>query len=306
MFADVFKDWLVAAVVVGFCAGLFLYEADVAWFEEGFVLGAMGTMAVWGWWHGRTFCLHDLYLRDNPGIGLVRLAVWAAMLWCVFTIFFFGSDKIVHIWYGYYLLIGFGVIMAFGVRGVETFGLRLRVDVYERNNFAAAMFVAAFVLATGMIYGGSLWGESDPESLEYGGFFEVLPSYEEGGWIVFWFFLMGWAVLWATMKLWFIREKNVSAAKIRSDRSIADGRAAALYCLACAIPITDAVSGDYHGLADSFISFSVIAFPVLAHEIFRPPSSEHERDPQEPWIYIVFGFGAMLVSPIISSFLGFR
>ncbi len=298
--------WVLFAVFGGFFSAMFLWEADVAWFEEGFAFGFMATLGIWGLWHSRLWPLHDLYLRDNPGIGLVRLAVIAAMIWCVFTIFVFGDEKIVGIWYGYYLIIGFGVIMAFGLGGAESFGIRLRVDVYERKNFPAAIFISAFILATGMIYGGSMWGDSEPESFEYGGVFEVLPSFEEGGWIIAVFFLMGWTILYATMKLWFFREKGISGSRIRRDRAVADARAASLYCLACAIPITDAVAGNYYGLADSFIGFSAIALPVLAHEIFRPSSPAQERDPQEPWLYVAFGFAAMLMTPILSSLLGFR
>ena len=294
------------AFFIGVCSGGYLWEEDIAWFEQGFSFGFMATLGVWGWLHRRTSSLHHLYLRNNPGIGLVRLSVWAAMAWCVFTIVFFGSVKIVHIWYIFYLVIGYGVIHAFGFLGARAFGMRLRVDVYERKNFGAAMFIAAFVLATGMIYGGSMWGESTPESLEYGGIFMILPSYDDGWWIIPLFFIMGWSILFATMKLWFFREKSISGSEIRSSHCHADGRAAALYCLACAIPITDAVSGDYYGLADSIIGFSAIALPVLAHEVFRPSSVEQERDPQEPWLYVGFGFAAMLLSPIVSTLLGFR
>ncbi len=300
-----FAGWFVAALCGGFFSALFFWEADVAWLEQGFTFGFMFVIGVWGWWHTRVFRLHHLYRRDNPGIGLVQLSVWVAMAWCVFTIFMFGSERIVHIWYGFYLIIGYGAIMLFGMAATRKFGLRMRIDVFERKNFAAAIVIAAFMLSTGMIYGGSMWGESDAQSLEYGGFFEVLPSYDDGWWIIMWFFLMGWVILFATMKLWFARERT-SGEKIRRDRSIDDARAAGLYCLGCAIPITDAVAGDYHGLADSFISFGVIAFPVLAHEFFRPRSSDAERNPNEPWLYIVFGIVAIVMSRPISTILGFR
>lgn len=301
-----FAIWLIGAAIVGVFSGLFLYEADIAWFEQGFAFGAMATMGLWGWSHSRTESLHPLYLKSNPGAGLVRLALWLGMLWCIFTIFVFGSVKIVNIWYIFYLVIGYGVIQVFGLRAAETFGVRLRIDVYERKNFPAAIFISSFVLATAMIYGGSMWGESEPESLEYGGIFMILPSYDDGWWIIPWFFLMGWAILFLTMKLWFLREKSISGKGIRRDRSLADARAAALYCLGCAIPLTDAVAGDYYGLGDSFIGFAVIALPVLAHEVLRPSSEEAERDPQEPWLYVGFGFAAMIISPILSTLLGFR
>ena len=301
-----FSSWLISAFVAGLAAGYFFYETDVAWFEQGFAFGAAATMGLWGWLQSKTGKLHPLFLKDNPGTGLIRLAYWAAMAWCIFTVFVFGSVKIVDIWYIFYLVLAFGVLQVFGLRAAESFGLRLRVDVYERKNFPAALFIASFILSTGLIYGGSMWGESEPESLEYGGIFMLLPSYDDGWWIIPWFFLMGWLILFATMKLWFLREKHISPAKIRRDRSFQDARAASLYCLGCAIPLTDAVSGDYYGLGDSFIGFAVIALPVLGHEVFRPSSAEAPRDPQEPWLYLLFGFAAILLSPLISTLLGFR
>lgn len=301
-----FFKWFGAAVVAGFVISFFLWEYDVAYFEQGFTFGFLITMGLWGWFRILPGKLHPLYLKNNPGAGLVRLAPWLAMIWCTFTIFAFGSEKITGVWYLIYLGMGYGTMMLFGLLGARSFGLRVRVDVLERKNFSAALVISAFLLATGMIWGGSMWGESSPESLEYAGIFMIMESYYDGWWIIPLFFAMGWTILFLTMHLWFYREKTVSGEGIRRDRSVADGRAAALYCLACAIPITDAVAGDYYGLADSMIGFSAIALPVLAHEIFRPASSHHERNPQEPWYYVALGFVGMLASPIVSSMLGFR
>lgn len=303
---DKFYETLFLALFVGFGTGYVLWSAEVAWFEQGFVIGGAATMAWWGWRYLSTSSLHPIYLRDNPGPGMAKAAVWLGLGWCVFTIAVFGSERIFGIWYFFYLLIGLGAIYAFGVKGAETFGVRIRPDVYERKNVGAAMFISAFTLATGLIYGGSMWGESDEAALEYGAIFEVLPSYEDGWWIIMLFFAMGWGILFITMKLWFWREKSVSGSDIRRNREVADGRAAALYCLGCAIPLTDAVSGDYHGLEDSLISFGVIALPVLAAEVVRPPAPEADRDPSEPWVYILAGIAAIALSPIISTTLGFR
>lgn len=286
-------------VFVGWYIGLW-------WLEEGIVFVAMAVACFLGYRHVSTSKLHPMFLRGNPGIGLIRVAIWASILWCVFTLEYFGSERIVGIWYAYYLVIAAGAIMSFGLLGARSFGLRLRVDVYERKNFAAAIFIAAFVVATGMIIGGSMWGESEPEALEYGWVFEFLPSYEEAGWIIWLFFLMGWGILFATMKLWFYREKDISGERIRRGRSVEDARAAALYCLGCAIPITDAVSGDYHGLGDSLLGFSLIALPVLAHEVLRPSSQQNDREAVEPWTYVAAGLAAVAVAPFLSEFLGFR
>ncbi len=69
----------------------------------------------------------------------------------------------------FYLLMAYGVTKVFG-QGISRFyGVSLRVNVYEHKNFAAAMFIAAFTLATGIVFGGSLWGEADPLSDAEGG-----------------------------------------------------------------------------------------------------------------------------------------
>ena len=294
------------ACFIGFFSGGFFYEADVMWFEEGFLFGFMGIMACYGLYHLRTLSLHELFLQDNPGVGLIRLALWGAVAWCVFTLTFFGDPSIEGIWYLYYLVLSVGAIITFGIGGAETFKVRLRVDVYERKNFGAAMFIAAFIFSTGLIWGGAMWGDLGPDALEYAGVFELLESYEEGTWITPWFFIMGWIILFLTMKLWFMREKNISGEILRRERRFQDGKAAALYCVACALPITDSVAGNYYGLYDSFVSFSVIAFPVLAGEMLRPPAGKLERDPNEGWFYLGTGVVAVLLSPVISTVLGFR
>lgn len=161
-------------------------------------------------------------------------------------------------------------------------------------------------MTTEMIFGGSMWGESTPESLEYGGIFKILPRYEDGWRIIPWFLIMGWGLLYGTMKLWFLREKLVSGPGLRRGRSVADAKAAAVYCIALAIPLADAVAGDYCGLGDSFISFAVIAFPVHGHELLRPTSAEHVRQAEDPWLDLAFGVGAAMLGQIISILLGFR
>ena len=301
-----FIGWIMIGCLVGLFTGAFFWEEDVMWFEQGFTFGLFGTLCVWGFFQTRVGRLHPLFRVNNPGIGLVRLSFWVAVAWCLFVLIFFADPTITGIWFVYYLVMAVTFIYVFGLKASELFGVRLRVDVYERKNMAAAWLIAAFVLATGLIAGGSMWGEATPESYEYGAFFEILPSYEDGTWISPWFFLMGWAILFATMKLWFLREKAVSGQGLRQDRRLADGKAAALYCIGCAIVIADAVAGTYYGLADSFIGFAVIALPVLAHETLRPASHEQPRDPQEPWFYLAFGLVGMFLSPIISTLLGFR
>ncbi len=300
-------NWAFIGFMVGIGAIYAGWELDLAWPEEAFVFGIMATGAFMGWFHTRWDSLHKLYLRDNPSPGIMRVAVFLSMGWITLTLLLFGSVRIQGIWYFYYWIIGLGCLYVFGVLGAQIIGLRLRVDAYERNNNAAGVFIGAFVLSTGLIYGGSVWGESNPESFQQPApFFELLPSYEDGGWIIGLFFLLGWTILYFCMELWFARESSRGIKAIRRDRSLEDGKAAALYCLGCAIPLTTAVSGDYHGLYDSLLSFSAIALPVLAGEVLRPATSTEARDPQEPYIYLGIGIAAAIMSPLVSSIIGFR
>lgn len=302
--------WIMSGVFCGILAGAWFYEADIFWFEEGFTFGFLCIVALWGLWNSRIGSLHPLYWRGNHGIGLTRVAVWLSMLWCVFVLAFFGDETIRGIWTVFYLLMGYGAVKLFGQMAPARFGLRLRVDVYERRNMAAAWVIAGFTLATGMIAGGAMWGSVDDMALEYGWIFQFLPSYEDGWWITPWFFGMGWVILYITMWVWFRRERGESGeafgASVRRVRNEADGRAAAVFCVACALPLTDAVAGDYHGFRDSLLGFAFVALPVLAHEVLRPRVASDGRNAVELWIYLALGTAAVILTPFLSAALGFR
>ncbi len=301
-----FTLWLIFSLIACIFTVPFAWETDLAWIEESAAFTFMAVAALMGWYESHSRSLHGLYLKNNPAPGLVRAAVLIGTAWIAFTLFFFGSDRITFIWYFYYLIIGVGCIYLFGMMAMRSLGFDLRTLAYLRRNRGAALIISAFMLSTGLIYGGSVWGESEPESFEaFAGPFEVLPSYEEGGWIIALFFVLGWVILYAVMAIFFARHKDLKQRIIRGhDEKVAE--AVAFYCLGCAIPITSAVAGDYHGLADSLTGFSALALPVLAGEIVRPITSTSADESPQSWLYLATGLAAAIFSPIASSLLGFR
>jgi hypothetical protein len=81
--------------------------------------------------------------------------------------------------------------------------------------------IAAFTLATGLIFGGSLWGEADP-----------VGDGEGGWWIPASFFALGWTTLVIAFGLFLRREGGRLAHRLQRERSLDDARAAAPSCSA--------------------------------------------------------------------------
>ena len=293
---------------VAFVAGIFssalFYEADVFWPDTGFVFGAVLVACVWGLWHSSSSRMHHLYLRDNAAIGMARLGVIGAALWCGYVLFNHADPTITGIWTLLYAAMAFASIKLFGQLGAEFFGPRLRKDVYERKNLAAGTFIAAYTFSTGLIFGGATWGSMDEESLEYGFIFRILPGYEDGWWITPWFFVMGWLILFFTMRFWFRRENSNFRTRVVRERALEDARAAGLFCIACAITIAYAVQGDYLGFFDSLVGFSIIALPILAHEIMRPGSADQPRTKGEGWIYVLMALIGIATVPWFGRLIG--
>jgi hypothetical protein len=225
--------------------------------SEIFVLGLSlfgGAIAVAANATGR---LHDLYFRNNPGPGIVRAGVLASMLWIAFVLAFFADPSVRGVYVAFYLVMGYAVVKGFGQTPAMRYGAHARLDAGERRNVPAALVNGAFTLATGLIFGGSLWGEADP-----------VGEGEGGWWIPFGFFLLGWLVLVVAFGLYLRREEGRFATRIRRDRSIADARAAATFLLGAAITLTDAVSGDFWGWRHGLLTFGLIAGMLLLHEVF--------------------------------------
>ncbi|TVR64778.1 MAG: hypothetical protein EA422_05905 [Gemmatimonadales bacterium] len=218
-------------------------------------------VAMVGAWIGTMqAAMHRLYFRGNPGPGLVRAAVLASLFWIWLVCLIWADDSVRGVYVLFYLVLGYAAVKLFGHAGSRITGLRYRIDVLERRNPVAGLVMAAFVLATGLIFGGSLWGDADP------------VGDDEGGWWIVWgFFLMGWIALVMAFRIWLRRERKRfpgTSGSLRRTHDPEDGRAAALFLLAAAIPLTDAVAGDFWGWRHGLLTFGVLAGLLLAHEVF--------------------------------------
>jgi hypothetical protein len=296
--------FIAVAVIAGWMCAAFFYEADIFWQDTGFVFGTSLVVCFWGLWRSRLGRMHHLHYRDNAAIGIARLGVIGSVIWCGYVLFNHADPTITGIWTVLYAAMAFAAIKLFGQFGAEWFGPRLRVDIYERKNLAAGTFVGAFTFSTGLIFGGAMWGEMEGDSLEYGWLFAFLPGYEDGWWITPWFFIMGWAILFFTMRFWFRREGLDFRTRLVRERNLADAQAASFFCIACAITIAYAVQGDYLGFWDSLLGFSIIALPILAHELLRPATPETRRRTGEGWIYIVMALVGIITIPWFGRLIG--
>jgi hypothetical protein len=149
-------------------------------------------------------------------------------------------------------------------------GFRTRVDAGERRNTAAAVVIAVFILATGLIFGGSLWGEADPVGDEEGGW-----------WIPATFFFLGWVTLLVTFVL-YQRGEGRLAVRLRRERRLSDARAAAAFLAAAAASLADVVAGDFWGWRHGIFSVGLLALLILVHEGFDAWATPSEPTADTP------------------------
>ncbi len=236
------------------------------------VLVSLGLLAV-GLIATSTWPLHPLHLRNNGAVGLVRCGVAAAMAWIAFVLANYADPSVTGEYVFMYLVMGAAATLMFGLVFVGwNLAPRLRMDVYEFKNPAAGIFLAAYVLAVGLIFGGSLWGEADPHGDDEGGW-----------WIPLGFFLMGWAVLSLSTWLYMRRGRVSFAVRIRQDRNFGDGQTAACYILSIGIVLTESVAGDFFGWVHGALGVALIGVMIGVHELFETaasPTVSLDDDPQ--------------------------
>jgi hypothetical protein len=225
--------------------------------SEFFTLVVSVILAVVGIGATRTGQLHHLYFRNNPAPGVVRLGVLLSMAWIAYVLWRHADPSVTGIYVLFYLVMGFAAVKLFGQTMAQVYGARTRADAAERRNVPAALFIATFTLATGLIFGGSLWGEADPVGDDEGGW-----------WIPVSFFLLGWGSLIAVLGLFLAREQGRFTRRLRSDRSLPDARAAAVFLIASAWVLTDAVSGDFWGWRHALLTFGLLAGMLVVREVF--------------------------------------
>jgi hypothetical protein len=211
--------------------------------------------------------LHDLFTRGNPGIGLHRVASLAALAWAAWVMAFHGDESIRGVYVFFYLALTYVAVKGFGqLLGPALLGFNVRREVFVRGNRPIAVFTAAFALATGIIFGGSLWGEADP-----------LSDAEGGWWIPVGFFLLGWTILVAATAMYTWRGRRLHM-QLRREHDMAAARTGAVFVLSSSVVILQGVAGDFWGWTEGLLSMGTIALMLLGHEMLtgRP------RDVTEP------------------------
>ena len=225
--------------------------------DEVFVLMMSGMLAVIGIAATSTSGFPSLSFRGNAALGIVRLSVIAALLWIVYVLRNHADPSVTGVYVFFYLIMGYAAVKVYGQLMAGAFGASTRHDAGERRNPAAALVIAGMTISTGMIFGGSLWGEADP-----------LSDYEGGWWIPVIFFHLGWGCLAAVFGLYLRRDPGKFSYQIRRERNTAAARAAAAFLISSAIPLTEAVSGDFWGWRHGLSSVAIIALLLIAHEMF--------------------------------------
>lgn len=214
------------------------------------VAGLVGAIAT------RVSSLPRIYTENNPGIGLMRVVIVAAIVWTAYVIQYHGDPSIQGIYVVFYLVMAYGVTKIFGQLGTRVYGVHLRSDVYERKNSAGALFIASFTLATGIVFGGSLWGEADP-----------LSDAEGGWWIPLGFFFLGWVTLVFSTALYLWREPGQFRRQICQERDNALALSAAVYVVTTATLVLEGVAGDFWGWRHGILGMGTIALMLAGHEL---------------------------------------
>jgi hypothetical protein len=174
----------------------------------------------------------------------------------------------------------------------------VRRGVFERGNRPLALFTAAFALATGIIFGGSLWGEADP-----------LSDDEGGWWIPVGFFLMGWIILIIASALYAWRGGRFRM-QIRREHDMAAATTGAVFVLSSGAIILQGVAGDFWGWTEGFLSMGTIALMLVGHELLagraerdaetgRPVS--HAREFLEQALFVGLAIVCWLLNRMISA-----
>lgn len=215
------------------------------------------TLAVLGIAINSTSTFPALVFRGNAALGIIRLSVLTAMLWVAYVLRYHADPSVAGFYVFFYLVMGYAAVKMFGQTMAAAFGARTRVDAGERRNLAAGYVIAGMTIATGMIFGGSLWGEADPVGDDEGGW-----------WIPVTFFLLGWGCLMGVFGLYLRRDKARFSHQVQRERDVPAARAASAFLISCAVPLTEAVSGDFWGWRHGLSSFGILALLLIVHEVF--------------------------------------
>jgi len=201
--------------------------------------------------------LHGFHTHANPGIGLHRVTVLLTLLWTAWVIRYHGDPSITGIYVFFYLVMTYAVVKVFGqLLAPKTLGFDVRREAFVGRNTPVALFTASLTLATGLLIGGSLWGEADP-----------LSDYEGGWWIPFGFFLMGWVLLIAVTWLYVRRAGGRFRVQLRREHDLRAAATGAVFVLASTTLLLQGVAGDFWGWREGLLSMGTIAAMLVGHEL---------------------------------------
>ena len=224
--------------------------------DEIFIL-VMSALVVVAWLFGETFTsMNRLFFRRAAAAGAVRLAYVLSMVWVVYVLLNHADPSVAGVYRTFYFIMGLAVLVVFGLGGASRTGVRYRVDVLQRRNPAAGLLIFSFILATGMIFGGSLWGEADPTGDDEGGW-----------WIPLGFFLAGWVSLLISTWLYRRRDTGGIRRRMRQVRNPWEVVGFSLYMLSCAWILTEAVAGDFYGWWHGLAAVGTIAAMLITREL---------------------------------------
>jgi hypothetical protein len=211
--------------------------------------------------------LHPFHTHANPGIGLHRLVVLLALVWTWWVIRYHGDPSIVGFYVVFYLALSYATVKVFGqLLGPLMLGFNVRREAFVGRNLPVALFTGGLALATGLLIGGSLWGEADP-----------LSDAEGGWWIPFGFFLMGWVILMIATWLFVRRAGGRFRVQLRREHDLAAATTGTVFVLASTTLILQGVAGDFWGWREGLLSMATIAAMLVGHEWiarYAEPSGE--------------------------------
>jgi hypothetical protein len=228
-----------------------LSDAEIFLLCVALFYGAIGLWAKFG------TSKHKLYRPRAEAAGLVMLTSLCAMAWILYVLYNHADPSVVGFYRFFYAALGMGTLYLFGLKiAPRAIGARHAVDVLERNNMAAAVLVSSFLLATGMIYGNSLWGDADPSGGDIGGWYIPVG-----------FFIMGWSTLWASSWLYRIRAWGDVKRRASQIRDPLQTSGFAVYILSAGWILSEAVAGDFYGWGHGIAAVAAIAAMLIIHEM---------------------------------------
>jgi len=201
--------------------------------------------------------LREPFRRGNPYIGLLRLARALGTLYIIYVLAFHADESVDLTYSVLYLFFGWSIIAIYGHgAGMLLLGRPIRL-ISERRNPAVAYVHSAWILATAVLFGSSLWGDADALGDDVGGW-----------WIPLGFFLSGWVALVIALLL-FIAEERGWRARIRLDHDRRLGLSTAIFILSAAWVLSEAVAGDFYGWQQGLTSVLAVAAMLLTHAVVR-------------------------------------